>query len=722
MRALIALLVLGASPAVTEATVANANPIRKVVTMLQAMQAKVEEEGKKDKELFDKFMCYCKTGAADLEKSIGDAGVKMPALASDIKESEESLVLTKSELKQAQTDRTSAKAAVATATASREKEAAAFASSKAEYDATISSITKAVASLEKGMGGAFLQSEASKVLQQVVLKREDLLESDREELLAFLQGSHGSGYTPSGGEVTGILKDMGDTMKKSLAEATATEKSAISTFGELVAAKTKEINALTAAIESKTLKVGELGVSIVQMKNDLTDTEASLMEDKQFLGELGTTCKTKEAEWQETVKTRADELVALSETIKILNDDDALELFKKTLPGTGSSFVQVDRASENARRKALAALAQASQANRPDHARIDLIAVALKGKKDFSKVIALIDEMVGILKQEQTDDENKKEYCIIQLDAMDDKKKGLEATISDAETAIANAEDGIASLKEEIATLEKGIKALDKSVVEATEQRMEEHKEFSELMASDSAAKELLLFAKNRLNKFYNPKLYKPPPKRVLSEEDKIAVSFGGTMATTEAPGGIAGTGVTVLAEVSAHTQTEVEKKVVLPGAPEGPAAYASKSEENAGVIGMMDLLIKDLDKDITESETQEKESQKDYEKLMKDSAAKRTLDSYSLTDKTSTKASLEGDLETQTETKRSSTKELMATLEYISALHAECDWLLKYFDVRKEARSGEIDALGKAKDVLSGADYSLLQRGARGFLGRRDA
>merc|ERR1719437_193405 len=99
--------------------------------MLQSMQAKVEEEGKKEKDLFDKFMCYCKTGASDLEKSIGDAGVKMPAVASDIKESEESLTLTKSELKQAQTDRSAAKAALESATAVREKEASTFAASKA---------------------------------------------------------------------------------------------------------------------------------------------------------------------------------------------------------------------------------------------------------------------------------------------------------------------------------------------------------------------------------------------------------------------------------------------------------------------------------------------------------------------------------------------------------------------------------------------------------------
>merc|ERR1711896_83764 len=91
----------------------------------------------------------------------------------------------------------------------------------------------------------------------------------------------------------------------------------------------------------------------------------------------------------------------------------------------------------------------------------------------------------------------------------------------------------------------------DKSVSEATEQRKEENKEYTELMASDAAAKELLGFAKNRLNKFYNPKLYKAPPKRQLSEQDQITVNMGGTLAPTAAPGGIAGTGVTAMNQQS---------------------------------------------------------------------------------------------------------------------------------------------------------------------------
>merc|ERR1711896_30591 len=156
----------------------------------------------------------------------------------------------------------------------------------------------------------------------------------------------------------------------------------------------------------------------------------------------------------------------------------------------------------------------------------------------------------------------------------------------------------------------------------------EENEDFTELMANDSAAKELLGFAKNRLNKFYNPKLYKAPPKRELSEEDRATLAAGGTLAPTAAPGGIAGTGVTVLAAVSEHSQAKP------PPPPEAPGAYKKKGEESGGVIAMIDLLVKDLDKEMTVAKTEEKDAQGDYEQFMKDSAEKRADDSKSLENK----------------------------------------------------------------------------------------
>merc|ERR1719517_199024 len=116
-------------------------------------------------------------------------------------------------------------------------------------------------------------------------------------------------------------------------------------------------------------------------------------------------------------------------------------------------------------------------------------------------------------------------------------------------------------------------------------------------------------------------------------------------------------------------------------------------------------------------SEAAEKDAQADYEQLMADSAAKRTSDSALLTEKTATKASLEGDLQAHKDNHASLSNDLAATLKYIADLHAECDWLLKFFEIRKEARDSEIDALGKAKAVLSGADYSFLQIRSRSHL-----
>jgi hypothetical protein len=511
---------------------------------------------------------------------------------------------------------------------------------------------------------------------------------------------------------------MGDDMAKSLADATATEEDAIKTFEGLMAAKTKEVDACTKSIETKTKSIGELGVDIVEKKNDLTETEAAYTEDKKYLADLDSNCAEKTAEWQVVVTTRAQELAALADTIKILNDDDALELFKKTLPSPSASLMQVRAGAADSRFRAVSLIRKARQESSPHKAQYDLIALALTGKKvSFAKVVTMIEDMIGMLKTEQQDDDYKKEYCAKQFDFTDDKKKDLERTLSLEEAAIDKAKESIATLTDEMKALEKGIKELDKSVAEATDLRKEENEDFTALMASDTAAKELLGLAKNRLNQFYNPKLYKAPPKRVLSAEDTIVTSFGGTLAPTAPPGGIAGTGVTVLAQISIHNH---KGHAAPPPPPEAVAAYSKKGEESTGVIGMIDLLEKDLDKEMTEAKTGEKEAQSEYETMMKDSALKRVQDSKSLADKASFKAAAEGDLMAHTEAEKAAAKEHMATLEYESMLHAECDWLLQYFDVRKEARAGEVDSLKKAKAVLSGADYSLVQRARQsGFLGR---
>merc|ERR1719265_824874 len=142
----------------------------------------------------------------------------------------------------------------------------------------------------------------------------------------------------------------------SLSEITATEEAAIAALEDLTAAKLKEIDALTASIESKIARSGELAVKHAEMINDLDDTREDLEETKKFLADLDVNCANKKKEWSVYQKMQGQELLALADTIKVLNDDDALELFKKTLPGSASSLLQIEVTQKSQARKALHAL------------------------------------------------------------------------------------------------------------------------------------------------------------------------------------------------------------------------------------------------------------------------------------------------------------------------------------------------------------------------------
>jgi len=406
--------------------------------------------------------------------------------------------------------------------------------------------------------------------------------------------------------------------------------------------------------------------------------------------------------------------VAIADTIKILNDDDALELFKKTLPSASASLLQVQESSSSMRVQAAQVLSQAQRRAESSHRpRLDFILLALKGKKaGFGKIIKMVDNLVATLTTEQGDDDAKKEYCDAQFDKSEDTITGLKNKVSDKETEAADGKEGLAKLVEEIAALKAGIVALDKSLVEATAAREADAAAHKELVTGNSAAKELLLFAKNRLNKFYNPKLYKAPPKRDLSESDQIFVNEGGDIPEA-APGGIANTGIEAFVQLS--------KREAPPPPPATAEAYKAKSGESTGIIGMIDLLVKDLDKENQVSTVEEKNGSEEYEQTVKDSANKRRGDSKALTDKEAAKGDLDSFLETAGGDIKGLKRELRGADKYLSSLHGECDWLLKYFDARKTARADELDSLSRAKAVLNGADYSFVQRSstarARKFL-----
>merc|ERR1719160_2244027 len=499
-------------------------------------------------------------------------------------------------------------------------------------------------------------------------------------------------YAPQSGQIVGILKAMKDDMEAELKEAIAAEAKAIAGFADLKASKEKEIEMATEAIETKTGRSGEIAVSVVQTKDSLEDTTDELADVQKLLSQLATECKTKEKEWAETQKIRAEEVKAISEAISILNDDDALDVFKKARPSAliqdQLGFLQKSNSPASKAKKAQALIA--AVAKKSPSTQLSLLMFTLNSKLKMSSkgkaqglesVIKMIDEMVVLLGKDQSDDDKSKTFCEDELEKAGDEQKAATEKKAQVEAQIAELTDAAAALGEEIATLTQSIKDLDKSVAQATEQRKEEHEDFTEMMQLNEAAMQLIEKAKNRLQKFYNPTLYKAPPKTENTMEEKII---------------IAGTFV----QIRAHKFLDEEDSDAA------DFGEYKKSEKSAGVIGLMDMMVREIETDMKDAAYEEKTSQADYAKLMEESEATRAANSKGIITKTASKAETEGKLDAAKDAHTAVSTDLDLIVATLGDLHMQCDFLLQNYDLRKEARTNEVESLKNAKAILSGADF----------------
>merc|ERR1719171_2370206 len=557
------------------------------------------------------------------------------------------------------------------------------------------------------MGKAFLQGGSAGRLIKVVQASSSVDDYERSSVMAFLSGKQNpfGDYSSQSGEIVGILKAMKDEMDKDLGGAVSAEEEAAKGFGELAAAKKAQIAAAGEAIESKTKRSGELAVSVVTTADDIEDTTAELNDTQAFLSNLASQCATKKKEWDERSKIRAEEVAAISEAIKILNDDDALDLFKKTLSLSQEThkfgFLQ-KKSSVSVAARARDVLSSLMQKNSPHKQQLELIEFGLKAKKvDFTKVISMIDGMVLVLKDEQKNDDSQKAFCDKDLESSGQQQKDTEEEIASSEALIEETKESSASLAEEVATLQKEIVTLDKAVAEATEQRKEEHADALQFQTENNAALQLIEKAKNRLLKFYRPTEYKEPPKQELTDEEKIPASSGRSdLIATDAPEMIMGTTQTVYVQVA-------QQKDTPPPPPETWGAYQKKDGKSNGVMALMDRLAADLAAEMKEAQHEEETSQKDYERLMADSQASRAQKAEGITRKSAAKADLDVKVQNTAEALDSQNIDLQNVQEYIVKLHSSCDFLIQNYDLRKAARSNELDSLANAKSVLSGANFS---------------
>jgi len=362
------------------------------------------------------------------------------------------------------------------------------------------------------------------------------------------------------------------------------------------------------------------------------------------LGNLGKMCAEGDANFAARKQSRLSEIEAVSQTIEILNGDDAKDAMDTTF-----SFVQIAQSSDDKHRRAAAAILRKTRSP-------ELSMLASSVELDaFTKVKAMIDKMIATLKVQQADEVKKNDWCKDELQSNEmataketDLKADLEAKAGELEATIKR-------LSEEVEKAQMDISNLNTALQRASEDRKQENLDFQKVVADQMVTAEILAKALDKLATFYDEAAF-------------------------------------------------VQSKKQTP--PVAQAEY-KKSSGSTGVMSMIEKLIYDTKEITAESKKSEGEAQAGYEALVADTNASITDLSKSITSKTKAKAQAKKDLSMTNSDLADSVTELENLGKYNGDLHAECDYVMKNFGIRQQARSEEVEALQQAKQILNGANLS---------------
>lgn len=665
---------------------AKPNPIRRVVTLLQEMAKEIEAEVAKEKKMYEKFQCYCKKNDGDLNKKAQEAQALIEATRAQVEAAVAHKKQLGEEIKKHKTDRKQAEKDLDDATKKRAEEKAKYDADLGENKQTLEQLDKAIAALEKGMGRSFLQTNAAKELTREVTSNSGAMSmlafEEQETLVAFLQNK--KDYAAQGGEIVGILKMMKKNFDDSLGGLIAAEEAAVATFNKLEETLEDLIKTSGRSIEKKSELKGEVAVKLVEGKNKISNAEKQMGDDMATLAQLKEACSGKGDDFKVRQADAAAEVDAIQQAIGVLNNDDALQLFNKTdTKADGESFLQASAKTNNPAIAALAALNQ-----RFSQPAIAMLAFAARqaikqkqGKVDFSKITKMIDDMLVLLKQEMEDDLKARDDCNASFNASAAAKKETENAITGLSAKI---EDLAGTIEAQAAIIKKSvddIAAAKQAMQEATEQRKAENADFVVAVDLNGQAVTLIQKAKNKLNAYYNPQLYKEDAPPELSAEDQVV----------------------------ANAQTVLAQESDLPGGqPDMWEAgdRKSKGKKSNSVMTLMDMLAGDLNKDTAALEHEEDIAQRDYERLSKDLSEQTSESQKAQADATASKAAAEDAKVDAEGSLNLRTEELADITQSIADLHAKCDFILGAYEERKGARETEMAGLTKAKAILAGANF----------------
>jgi uncharacterized coiled-coil protein SlyX len=395
--------------------------------------------------------------------------------------------------------------------------------------------------------------------------------------------------------------------------------------------------------------------NLAEAKEDLGQDGAALAEAQEFLKNLKATCKEADTNFEARKAARLEEIKAVAETIEILMEDEARDAMTGTY-----SFVQLGSKKQNRQRREAAARLRAAAAKTRDPV-LSVLATSVE-LDAFTKVKKAIDDMIAMLKVQQEDEVKKTDWCKaeIQQNEMDTAK--AEDLKSDLEAEVAEVAETIKALAKGIADNHAQIAELQTELQRATENRIKENLDYQKTVADQTVTIAVLKKALDRLATYYD------------------SASF-----------------------LQRHKHGQAARKQTPPVA----QMEYKPSPGSTGVMNMIEKLIYEAKTLVAESKKAESEAQSAYETMIADTNGSVAALQADIVSKTEAKAdAIKTKLEKESDI-ADTMKELEGLYKYNADLHSECDYVLKNFMARQQARAEEIEALQQAKQILSGADLS---------------
>merc|ERR1719316_416735 len=522
---------------------------------------------------------------------------------------------------------------------------------------------KTVAALLHASGSSLVQSPedyfAAVAAVGIRLPRSMAKFMPNKQLMQLEAVPGGKYYQSASGEIFGIMKQMKESFETNLKNSQIEEEADNKEFEELKKAKTEEIAATSAQIDEKEEALGAASFKKAKADQDEADTQEILAADTTYLAELKKTCATADADFELRRKTRIEESTAVTKALAFLQSDEAQDLFHKTLGG--ASFIQTSKKSKRVQGAADLLKKAAKKLGNPK-----LSALAIKVRLDaFTKAKEQIQVMIDQLVKETADEVTKKDMCTEELNS---NAASTEAATRDKDEAIEKIEAlaaTIDTLTKEIADLKLQVADGQTAMKRAGEDREIENKDFQLTIADQRATQKVLTAALSILKGFY----------------DKAA-----------------------LIATKAKTKQLQEPYVAGPPAPTAFKAY--EKQGSGGVTGAIQSVIDDAKAMEADAILAESDAQKGYEEFSKDTNDAVDEMIRSITTKTEFKAQCESD-KVETEQSRDTSIGSLEQLENEStAIHADCDYTLKNFDLRQSARGQEVEALKQALSFLGGASF----------------